>query len=248
MLSKSRLHTEIKGSPSYIVVRGSGWEGIGWNIVLDWITIKSVQLERDPLRRLLQEYAEVFKDELGTIMPVKATLTVWPSATPRFRRPRPVPCALKPLVEQELDRLEKSGVLERIYHSAWAAPIVTVLKRDRQVRICGDYKVTINPVLDVNQYPLPRPEDLFAGKFFSTLDLSHAYIQILLDDDARQHRGLYQYSRLPFAVASAPSIFQRTMDTILQGMDGVICYLDDILVSGKTEKDHLKISERFYPS
>ena len=104
--------------------------------------------------------------------------------------------------------------------------------------------MTVNPVLDVDQYPLPRPEDLFAtlagGKFFSTLDLSHAYNQVVLDDGSLKyltintHRELYQYTRLPFGVASAPSVFQKMMDTILQGMDGVICYLDDILVSGRT--------------
>ena len=57
------------------------------------------------------------------------------------------------------------------------------------MRICGDYKVTVNPALDVNQYPLPRPEDLFAtlasGKQFTTLDLSHAYNQLVLEDSSR---------------------------------------------------------------
>ena len=111
----------------------------------------------------------------------------------------------------------------------------------------------------MDQYPLPRPEDLFAtlagGKYFSTMDLSHAYNQLPLDHDARKfltintHRGLYQYTRLPFGVASAPSIFQKTMDTILQGMDGVMCYLDDILISGRTEEEHLdnlrKVLQKF---
>ena len=147
-------------------------------------------LEKDELRKLLQEYAEVFSDELGTITPVKAKLEVSPSGR-TDRRPRQVVYALKPLVEQELDRLEQAGVLERVDYSDWAAPIVTVLKRDGCVRICGDYKVTINPALDIDKYPLPRPEDLFAtlagGKYFTTLDLSHAYNQLVLDDDARPY-------------------------------------------------------------
>ena len=135
-------------------------------------------------------------------------------------------------MEQELNRLEREGVLKRVNHSQWVAPIVTVPKKDGTVRICGDYKVTVNPVLDVDQYPLPRPEDLFAtlagGKFFSTLDLSHAYNQVVLDDSSLKyltintHRGLYQYTRLPFGVASAPSVYQKMMDTILQGMDGLL--------------------------
>ena len=110
---------------------------------------------------------------------------------------------------------------------------MTVPKRDGGVHLCGDYKVTVNPALDVDKYSIPRPEDLFAtlagGKYFSTIDLSHAYNQLPLDVESRKfltintHRGLFQYTRLPFGVASAPSIFQKTMDTILQGIDGVIC-------------------------
>ena len=152
---------------------------------------------------------------------------------------------MKAAVEEELDRLERIGVLEKVDHSDWAAPIVAVPKNDGHVRLCGDYKVTVNPVLDVDQYPLPRPTDLFAilagGQYFSTLDLSHA-------DSTRQglkyltintHRGLYQYTRLPFGVASAPALFQKSMDIILQGLEGVICYLYDILVSGRTEMEHV---------
>ena len=215
-----------------VVVRGEGPPLLGRNwlkhFTLDWSRIKTVLQERDALNKLLVEYADVFSDDLGKITPVRAKIAVSPAAVPKFHRPRPVPYALKPLVEQELDRLEKAGVLVQVDHSEWAAPIVTVPKRDGQVRICGNYKVTINPVLDVDQYPLPRPEDLFAtlagGRYFSTLDLSHAYNQIVLDDDAQEfltintHRGLFRYTRLPFGVASAPSVFQKTMDTILQGM------------------------------
>ena len=54
------------------------------------------------------------------------------------------------------------------------------------------------------------------------------------------HQGLYCYTRLPFGIASAPAIFQRTMDSILQGMPQVLCYIDDILITGKTDNDHLQ--------
>ncbi len=104
------------------------------------------------------------------------------------------------------------------------------------------------------QYPLPKPEDIFAtlsgGQKFTTLDLSHAYNQLLLDDDARKYvtintpKGLYQYTRLPFGIASAPAIFQRTMDSILQGIDGVACYIDDIVITGKDDEEHLARLEK----
>ena len=76
--------------------------------------------------------------------------------------------------------------MEKVTHSDWAALIVTVPKRDGSIKLCGDYKVTVNPVLDVDKYPLPRPENIFAilasGKKFTILDLSHAYNQLILDE------------------------------------------------------------------
>ena len=134
--------------------------------------------------------------------------------------------------------------------SDWAAPIVAVPKKDGRFRLCGDYKVTVNYALTVDQYPLPKPEDLFAtlsnGQEFSKLDLSQTYLQLKLDELSRPyttintHQGLYQYTRLPFGIASAPAIFQRLMDTILQGIPGVVCYIDDILVTGKDQEEHLQ--------
>ena len=163
----------------------------------------------------------------------RAKLHVCPSTTPKFFKPRPIPFTIKDIIGAELDKMEKAGVLEKISHSEWAAPIVTVPKKDGTYRICGDYKVTVNSALDVDQYPLPNPTDLFAslagGQKFSKLDLSRAYQQLLLDDDSKNfttintHQGMYRYTRLPFGIASAPAIFQRTMDSILQGIPNVIC-------------------------
>ena len=121
--------------------------------------IKTVTVEPKVLTTLEQEFPDVFSDGLGTVKHFRAKLSVAPDATPRFYRPRPVPYALKDGVEKELERLEQAGVID---HSEWAAPIVTVPKSDGQIRICGDYSVTVNPVLYADQYPLPLPEDLFA--------------------------------------------------------------------------------------
>ncbi|XP_077534534.1 uncharacterized protein LOC144146455 [Haemaphysalis longicornis] len=61
----------------------------------------------------------------------------------------------------------------------WAAPIVPLLKQDASVKICGDFKVTINPVAAVEKYPLSRIEDLWSalsgGQKFTNLDLRDAY-------------------------------------------------------------------------
>ena len=117
------------------------------------------------------------------------------------------------------------------------------------MRICGDYKVTLNPCLEVDQYPLPKAEELFVtisgGERFTKPDLSQAYQQMVLDDDLKDlvtintHRRLYRYTRLPFGISSAPALFQRTMDIILQGFPHTICYIDDILVTGVNNQEHL---------
>jgi len=172
-------------------------------------------------------HAEVFKEELGRVQGVKANIYVDPQAQSKFIQPHNVPYALKGKVENKLGHLEKEGVIEKIQSSDWAAPIVPVVKQDGSVRICGDYKVTINKAAKTESYPLQWIEDIFTslcgGKSFTKLDLTYAYNQIELDKDSKQlvvinaSKGLYHYNRLPFSIASAPVIFQRTIDTILQG-------------------------------
>ena len=132
-------------------------------------------------------------------------------------------------------------------YSDWAAPIVPVPKANGGIRICGDCKITVNLSLIVDQFPVPTAEDLFAtlagGQ--TKLDLSQAYQQVPLDRASQKyvtistHKGLYQFNRLPFGVASAPAIFQGIMEKLLQGIPGVVVYIYDILVTGRTEAEHL---------
>ena len=123
------------------------------------------------------------------------------------------------------------------------------MKPDGSVRICGDYKVTLNPGLQVPQHPIPRAEECFhavnGGKKFTKLDLAQAYNQIILDETSKQltkintHCGLYCWCRLPFRVAASPAIFQGIMDKVLHGLHHVVWYLDDILISGENDEKHL---------
>ena len=97
---------------------------------------------------------------------------------------------------------------------------------------------------------MPRIEELFSsltgGKSFTKLDLSHAYLQVELEEASKEyvttntHKRLYRYNRLPFGVASAPVIFQRVMENLLQGFPNVCMYIDDILVTGENDLDHLQ--------
>ncbi len=115
--------------------------------------------------------------------------------------------------------------------------------------------MTINQVTEIESYPLPRVEELFAamsgGKQFTKLDLSQAYLQIELEEESKQfvtintHQGLFQFiNRLPFGVSSAPAIFQRCMENLLRGCKNVAIYIDDILITGPTQEEHLKTLEK----
>ena len=109
------------------------------------------------------------------------------------------------IVFNDMCKLLELIVITKANYSEWAAPIIALPKTDGYMRICGDYKVTISPVLEVDHYPLPTPEDLFAtvagAKCFSKLDLSHAYQQVKLEPASRRyvtvstHRDLCQYTR-----------------------------------------------------
>ena len=149
-------------------------------------------------------------------------LKVQEGCHPSFHKPHQLPYALRPKVEAELTRLEKDGILSKVEYSEWATPIVPVVKRNGSVRVCGDFKVSVNPVLLTEQYPLPGIEDIFAnlagGKHFSKLDLRQTYHQMEVTEASKKfltintHKGLFRYNRLVFGICSCPATWQRAID------------------------------------
>ena len=122
------------------------------------------------------------------------------------------------------------------------------------VRICGDYKLTVNRVSLLDNYPIPSLEDLYSklsgGKLFIKLDLSHAYEQVCLEEGSQKNttintpKGLFAYKRLSYGISSAPGIFQRAMEQLLNGLPRVIVRIDDMLLSGDTPAEKLEILEK----
>ena len=216
-------------------------------IKIDWKGV--FHIKSRTLQQVLDKHEAVFEKGLGTMKKFKAKLHLKSGATPKFVKARPVPFALRPKVEVSLEKLEQEGVLKKVTHNEWGSPIVVVPKKTGGMRICGDYKVTLNQVLDVDQHPLPKPSNLFAtlagGKVFSKLDLTQAYHQMEVGEKF-QHlltittlKGLCRYHRLPFGISSAPALFQQTMEQILQGIPGVVAFMDDIELTGATAEEHL---------
>ena len=108
----------------------------------------------------------------------------------------------------------------------------------------------------IDQYPLPRTENILAslaeGEKFTTLDLCQAYLHMEMSDESKKyltintHKKLYQFNRLVFWVASAPAIWQRSMGQILQGIPGVHCILDDMIMTGQNYTEHLQNLESVF--
>lgn len=228
------------------------------DIKLDWTNIFSVKStsttnSTDTVNELLRKHEKLFEKSLGTIRDFTAQVRINPEVQPIFCKARPVPFSLKEMLEKELMRLEEAGIISRVERSDWATPIVVVPKADKSIRVCGDFKVTVNQCLDEQQYPLPNVEDMFAqlagGNKFTKLDLSQAYQQLTLDEASKPyltintHLGLFRYHRLPFGVSSAPAIFQSVMDQVLSGLKHVMCRIDDILITAPTDREHLMILE-----
>ena len=184
----------------------------------------------------------------GTPKGYEAKIVVPTNACPHFYKPHCLLYITKAKVELELNRLQAAGVISPVKFSDWVAPIIPVMKANGQIRICGDYKMTVNQIANSDVYPLPLVDDLFykllSAKLFTKLDLTHAYQQVLLDDESKKSttinttKGLFQYERLPFEVAAAPSIFQRLMESLLQDLPRVAVYINDIVVAGTSVDDH----------
>ena len=182
-----RYDGQVKQLPLY-VLKGAGPALFGRDLLdvirLQW-PLLHVQTKQS-LQEILERHAEVFPPGLGRLKGIKAKISLNHDRQPRFRKPRPVALARRPAVDIELDKLEKEGLIKPVPYSEWAAPVVTPVKNDGTLRVCGDFKVTVNPQLDVESYPLPRIDDIFAslrgGKHFSVLDLRQAYLQMELDN------------------------------------------------------------------
>src|SRR5690606_20757246 len=152
----------------------------------------------ETLENILDANKAVLARTLGKIKNFEVKLRLKPEAKPKFLRHRSPPYSQRCLIEKELDAQVKEGLLEPVSYSNWASPIVVVEKVDEkgtptgELRICGDYKATVNPQLEVEQFPLPKVTDLFAKikqkgcEKFSRLDLRKAYQQMVVHPDDRE--------------------------------------------------------------
>ena len=132
----------------------------------------------------------------------KFTIEVDQPVHPKYFKARTVSYALHAKIDEDLGRLKKEGIICPITHSPWDTAVVPVLKPNVKIRLCGDYKLTVNGVAKHDTYPTLALDNLFSGldggKIFSKFDMSQTYAQLCLDDKSKQytvintHRDLFQ--------------------------------------------------------
>ncbi|XP_045466596.1 uncharacterized protein K02A2.6-like [Harmonia axyridis] len=207
------------------------------------------------LVQLLERFENLFKNELGFYNGAEISLEICPNTKPIFCKPRPVPYAYREKVKEELSRLLELGVIEKVDHAEWGTPLVIALKpNSKDIRLCANYKATINKYLvDVN-HPLPLIQTIFAalqgGKQFTKLDYKDAYNQLQVNEKTglllawSTDLGIFKLKRLPFGTKPACAIFQSILEKVLSGISGVVVFIDDIVVTGRTKEEHLQNLEQ----
>ena len=137
--------------------------------------------ESTRLQEILNKYNDVFEEDIGLLKTTKAKLNLKETSQPKFCKARQVPYVLRPNVETDLTKLQNDGILTKFDWSEWATP-VPVIKKNGKVRLCSDFKQTVNPV--------PRIDDIFAflggGQKFSKIDLRQAYLQMEMEEESKK--------------------------------------------------------------
>ena len=195
---------------------------------------------------LINEYSECF-GEIGSLSKVHH-LTIDGNFSPVIQAPRKVPFALREKLKDELDRMMRLGIIDKVDGPTdWVSNLVIVEKPNGKLRVCLDPR-DLNQAIKRQHYQLPTAEDILcqmAGvKYFSKLEASSGYWQLKLDEESSKllafHTpfGRYKFKRLPFGVNCTSEIFQAEVTEILEGLEGCANAQDDIVVWGNTKDNH----------
>ena len=205
-------------------------------------------------------YADIFQG-LGKFPGEPYKLRLKPDAVPAKHRPRRVPVHLQDAFHEEVERLVKIDVLEKVTEpTEWVNSFVIVEKVidssnahspnhviKKSIRLCIDPK-DLNEALEREPYYSRSIDELismFAGaKVFTIVDMDKGYWQVVLHPESRKLTcmafdiGRYQFKRLPMGSKVASDIFQRMLDSVYIGLPGVTGIADDMVIFGRNEEEH----------
>ncbi|XP_028417254.1 uncharacterized protein LOC114541657 [Dendronephthya gigantea] len=199
--------------------------------------------------KFMDKHGPVFRG-LGKLKNKQIELVIDETISPVAQPQRRAPFHLRGKIEDEIRRLERDDIIERIPEGVateWVFPVVVVPKRDDKIRLCVDMRVA-NTAIQRTRHPIPTLEavsiELNGARFFSKLDLTQAYHQLELNAASQgittfsTHLGLYRYKRLNYSTNATAELTQHTLQETLQGIQGAKNIADDIIVFGNTRKEH----------
>ena len=167
---------------------------------------------------------------------------------PVSQQPRRLPFSLKEPVKQQLNILERDGIITSS-DTKYRAPIIPVIKKNGGIRIAIDYR-SLNKKTLPKRFPIPHPDDLIEkvkkSSIFSVIDLKQGYYHIPTKEDDRHKTAFvvpwakYECNRLPQGLVGAPFTFGETMNYLLKDFDFVVCFYDDLLIHSKTKEEHFR--------
>ena len=196
---------------------------------------------------VFQKYRDVFEG-FGCITKVVHHIAMKEENKPVVHPPRRVPVTLRPKIKEELQRMERLEVIEKVQEATeWVNSMVVIRKPNGKLRICIDPR-DLNKVVKREHYPMRTIEEIATrmpnAKFFTVLDASSGYWQVQLDTESARlctfnmPFGRYKFKRLPFGLSTAPDVFQKVMAEMFENIEGMEVVVDDILVWGETEEQH----------
>ncbi|XP_062704531.1 uncharacterized protein K02A2.6-like [Aedes albopictus] len=155
-----------------------------------------------------------------------------------------VPAAFREAARKRLEDMEACGIIERVTRAPqWISGMSAVPKGKNDFRLVVNMRDP-NKAIKREYFRMPLVDEmkvkLHGAKFFTKLDLSNAYYHLELSKDSRDlttflsENGMYRFTRLMFGVNCAPEIFQREMSRLLEGVDNLIVYIDDVLIFAET--------------
>ena len=197
---------------------------------------------------ILESFSDVLTEVPGRTNLVEHKIPVT-SVVPVRSRPYPIPYTCRESLQNEIDEMLKIGIIERA-ETPYSSPVVVVNKKDGSKRVCVDYR-KLNKVSIFDGEPTAVAEDIFAkvstDRYFSTIDLSKGYWQIPVASTDISKTGFvtpdgcYVFRRMPFGLMNSAATFNRMMRKLLNGLEHVDNYIDDICIHTKNWEDHITV-------
>ena len=202
--------------------------------------------QKTELRALIKEFRDIFSDKPGNTRLEQHSIKLT-SEEPIRSRPYPTPYSMREVIKSEVDKMLELGVVEKS-DSPYASPVVLVKKPDGSNRFCIDFR-RLNRVTVFDAEPMTRSDDIFVklnrDRYLSKIDMAKGYWQIPVSDSDKQytafitHDGLYQFKRMPFGLVNSGATFNRLMRKLLDRLDNIDNYVDDVLAHTIEWKEHM---------